>query len=337
MSNELSTINRADSAPIDWNAVYSALSLNPREPRVQALVMACEKYGLDPILKHAIVIPGQQGGLYVTRDGLLHVAHRSGMLDGIESEELPETQTHYCAVATVYRKDMSRPFRFRGRFPKSKNHQFGPEMAEKVAMARALRFAFDIALCSVEERWDTPEGIAQATGAAPSQPEPGRTIAPDERRQIIAAMERYGNLARSLDFDMLGEKGNLSRKKMTDLLMEQVGIDAKEASADDWDMAAKSLKRYHADLLAKQKQNAPPTDADEGEILDAGDDPELRDPFPDPENGTAEDLFAEPNFSSDRLLDVPPAEEAHTSPYDPANDMRGPAQTKTSSRAGGSR
>ncbi|WP_272976899.1 hypothetical protein [Deinococcus geothermalis] len=162
----------------DQEAVLRHLGLNPRDPGSQALLLVCQKYELDPILKHAILI---QGRLYVTRDGLLHVAHRSGALDGMEVVEQGETETHFTAKVSVYRKDMSRPFTYVGRHPKSSRmaKEYGPEMAVKVAEVMALRRAFDVALCAAEERWDTemeqaPEG--------PQQPQEGPSKVQQESR-----------------------------------------------------------------------------------------------------------------------------------------------------------
>ena len=137
---------------VDRAEIGRYLGLNPRDPKSHAVVAVCERYGLDPILKHVVVIPS--GGVYITRDGLLHVAHRSGQLDGIEVLEQGETKDEWWAKVAIYRKDMSRPFTFRGRYSKGgSNKKFGPEMALKCAEALALRRAFDVAgLPVLEER-----------------------------------------------------------------------------------------------------------------------------------------------------------------------------------------
>lgn len=154
---------------IDREAILRHLNLNMRDPAAQALVLVCERYSLDPILKHAVLI---QGRMYVTRDGLLHVAHASGQLDGIEVLEQGETDTHYTAKVAVYRKDMGRPFTYIGRFPKSQRmaKEYGPEMAVKCGEVMALRRAFDVALCAAEERWDE-EAQRDLTVQAPPAPQ----------------------------------------------------------------------------------------------------------------------------------------------------------------------
>jgi hypothetical protein len=114
------------------------------------------KYGLEVELDHIIEYMGRP---YITRDGLLHVAHRSEQLDGIVLEDQGETDTHYTATVSVWRKDMSHPFRYPGRYPKQGgNRKYAPEMAVKCAEVASLRRAFDVAIATVEERWDTDAG-----------------------------------------------------------------------------------------------------------------------------------------------------------------------------------
>lgn len=139
---------------IDYEAVLKSLNLNPADPKTQALMLVCDRYGLDPVLKHIVLI---SGNAYVTRDGYLAVAHRSGQFDGMEVLDQGADSTHYTAKVAVYRKDMSHPFTFVGRYPKSKNmaKEYGPEMAVKVAEVQGLRRAFNVTgLGASDERWD---------------------------------------------------------------------------------------------------------------------------------------------------------------------------------------
>jgi len=130
---------------VDQNAILKHLGINASDPAAQALILVCQRYDLDPILKHALLIKGR---LYVTRDGLMHIAHRSGKFDGMEVVEQGETQSHFTAKVSVWRKDMSRGFTYIGRYPKSGQiaKDYGPEMAVKVGEVMCLRRAFDVAL-----------------------------------------------------------------------------------------------------------------------------------------------------------------------------------------------
>ena len=166
----LATQDVTDGVVIDRAAVLQALPLNPRDPTVQALVLVCQPYGLDPVLKHAVLI---SGNLYVTRDGLLAVAHRSGDLDGIVVEEEGESADEWWAKVSVHVKGQKHPYTYRGRYPKS-GHQkkYGPEMAVKCAEVMALRRAFGITgIATVEEQWDKHDGAIAADVVNPPSPE----------------------------------------------------------------------------------------------------------------------------------------------------------------------
>lgn len=166
-------------------ALLKAIGLDkvPAEQRELALAIA-DRYELDLMLKHLVLIDGRP---YITRDGLLHIAHRSGTFDGMEVSD-PSivdvgTGKFWSARCSVYRKDMSRPFTYAGRYPTTGgNQKFAPEMATKVAEVMALRRAFDVSAPVLEERWDMD------TSAAP-EPEPVRSLDDRiaERTQRVAA------------------------------------------------------------------------------------------------------------------------------------------------------
>ncbi len=132
-----------------WKAV--GLDKVPPEQRALALNIA-NRYGLDLMLKHVVLIDGRP---YISRDGLLHIAHRSGQFDGMQvTEPVLEGGFWHC-TATVWRKDMSRGFEFTGRYPaQGGNAKYAPEMATKTAESHAFRRAFDISAPTVDEQWD---------------------------------------------------------------------------------------------------------------------------------------------------------------------------------------
>lgn len=154
--------------------VLTYLGLNPDDPRSQAVVAVAQRYDLDPLLKHVIVIP--KGGVYITRDGLLHLAHRSGQLDGIVVEQEPtlsEDKREWVSRVTVYRKDMRHGFTFPGRYPvNGGNRDYAQEMSLKAAEAHALRRAFDVTgLPSLDEQRPDARPASGGLGAALEQPE----------------------------------------------------------------------------------------------------------------------------------------------------------------------
>lgn len=130
-----------EDGKVRMGELLKAIGIDANNPVHQAALLACEKYDLDPLRKEVIVIP--RGGPYVTRDGYLRVAHRTGQLDGIVIEEEGETPSHHWARVAVYRKDMKYPFTYTGRYPKAgSNKQYGREMAvvrgERTALSRAF-------------------------------------------------------------------------------------------------------------------------------------------------------------------------------------------------------
>ena len=153
---------RLDDFQIDPRAVLQAMGLDPRNPKDQAVVMICQTYNLDPVLKHVVLVDKNP---YITRDGLLKVAHASGQFDGIGVVEEGENDDEWWAIVAVWRKDMSRPFTYRGRYPKtSPNKKSGPEMAVKCGEVMSLRRAFAVSMPTREERWDVdPDQVAEVT------------------------------------------------------------------------------------------------------------------------------------------------------------------------------
>lgn len=165
----LATTSGFAPVPIDREAILRSLNINARDPKHQAMLLVCERYGLDPVLKHAVII---SGNVYVTRDGLLHVAHQTDRLDGIVVDDEGETDTEWWAKVTVYVKGQSHGYTYRGRYPKNgQQKRYGPEMAVKVAEVMALRRAFGVTgIPTIEEQWDKSDQQAIERPSAPPLP-----------------------------------------------------------------------------------------------------------------------------------------------------------------------
>ena len=131
--------------------ILLALGLDMRSPLTKALLLVAERYDLDPLLKQIQVI---KQNVYITHAGLLHIAHVSAKLDGIVVEDEWDDKDWYRAKVSVYRKDMSHPFTFQGKFRKSKvraDGATGEEMALKNAERSALRRAFDVTAPTMDD------------------------------------------------------------------------------------------------------------------------------------------------------------------------------------------
>lgn len=154
---------------IDKAKVLAAFGLNVRDPNAQAALLVCQRYDLDPLLKHVQLI---KQAVYVTRDGYLHVAHKSGVFDGMELDDEGETETYWWAKVSVWRKDMSRPFSAKARCRKDEKVFGDPwDMAVTRAERRALKRAFDVSGLPSEGDYDEHQDLFdRTTGEALTPP-----------------------------------------------------------------------------------------------------------------------------------------------------------------------
>ncbi len=128
------------------------------------------RYDLDPFTRQIWFIKyGEDAHIFTGRDGFLHIAHRSGAFNGMQTtlreEPVPfevkffnkrdkrwdsfRRESQFIATCTVYRKDMEQPFKCevweseyssgQGLWPTKRR-----VMIQKVAEASTLRRAFDI-------------------------------------------------------------------------------------------------------------------------------------------------------------------------------------------------
>lgn len=193
---ELVHVNDTGTVAVDQAAILRALKLDPRDPNTQALLLVCQRYELDPLMKHMVLISGNP---YITRDGYLHVAHRSGQFDGMEVVDTGENDHEWWAAVSVWRKDMGRPFTYRGRYPKSgQQKRYGPEMAIKVAEVMALRRAFSVTgVGAADEQWDTGDVVdvqvvSDPAGDVAAQKRAVLDLCDGDRDLAREAWDRYG-------------------------------------------------------------------------------------------------------------------------------------------------
>lgn len=243
------------------------LGLNPTSPQDRAAVAVCREYGFDPILKHVVVIP--KGGVYITRDGLLNVAHRSGQFDGMVVEQDPKLEAdEWVAKVSVYRKDMSHPFTYPGRYPANgANRQYAPEMALKCAEAHALRRAFDVAgLPTLDERLPVERQESPTVSAADFTGQPaddtvdGEVIEtppepePESEPQPAPTVNRKAQNRMFMMFDQLGMadvKSEQGRQMRLDYIANAIGHPIESSN----DLSANEMRVVHA-MLEKDVSEA---------------------------------------------------------------------------------
>jgi len=157
------------------------------------------------------------GGWYVTHTGLLRLAHRR-RCKGIQVQPLQEfsdpTNARYAFKATVYKSRCSEGFVGHGDADPSNVSALvhGAEMrvAETRAVNRALRKAYAVGICSVEEMGSLSESqLPQASKRLPPQPANGNYGGPkvrDQLCQIIRQHQLDATLVKSYATDFCGVK-----------------------------------------------------------------------------------------------------------------------------------
>jgi hypothetical protein len=119
------------------------LGIKGTAEHITLLFKLAEHYQLDVLSKEITLIPGK--GPYIGVWGRLHIAHRSGLLDGLEMEEEEETDQHYKVRCVVWRTDKTRPAaKVVGRVGKHERKEWPWEIARSRAVRAALGFAFSI-------------------------------------------------------------------------------------------------------------------------------------------------------------------------------------------------
>lgn len=123
------------------------------------LLHLANAYELDPLSRQiwAVKYGNEAARIFAGRDGFLAFAHRSGQFDGIESGIKKDEDNKLIGWASVFRKDISRPFSVEVYEDEYNTHrgvwaQKPRTMLQKVAEVQALRKAFSITgLYSPEE------------------------------------------------------------------------------------------------------------------------------------------------------------------------------------------
>ena len=146
-------------SPEAQKEICTLLGIEGTATHIALLFKLAEHYQLDVLTKEISLIPKK--GPFIGVWGRLHIAQRSGKLDGLEMDDEWETEKHYCVRVVVWRRDMSRPAaKVIGRVGKHEGHtdrqtgEFIPkEWPLEVARARALRAALGFAF-SIHDSYD---------------------------------------------------------------------------------------------------------------------------------------------------------------------------------------
>ncbi len=170
--------------------ILQLLGLPPNHIHSKALLLLADRYGLDPLLKEIVVIPGK--GPFVGVKGAVSVALRSGLLDGMEADDCWDTDTHWCVRCIVWRKDMNHPAaKVIGRVAKTEKKDWPLEIARARGVRAALSYAFNIHddYGESEDQWapppaDVERAEASVAAAAPQEVNGEPAAAPKKKRRV---------------------------------------------------------------------------------------------------------------------------------------------------------
>jgi len=149
----------------DKKLIHQTVAQGTNESEFKLLLYTANKYELDPLVKQiwCVKYGNQPAAIYAGRDGFLHIAHKSGQFNGMETVALrDEKNILKGARCTVWRKDMTHPFIVEvdlKEYNTSKgNWAKMPEtMIKKVAESQCLRKAFDISGMYSPEEMPEPQ------------------------------------------------------------------------------------------------------------------------------------------------------------------------------------
>lgn len=184
--------------------------MNPS--RIQTLRMLTHHYQFSIANGDVVLL---EGGWYVTHTGLVSLAARHHCR-GIQVEPIPSfsdpSRSRYAFKATVYKSRSCRGFSGYGDAdPSNVSHLVhGAEMrvAETRAVNRALRKAYGIGICSVEEIGSLaePSIVIQEPKKLPPQPTNASSTVRDRLCQVIRHHQLDADLVKSYAIDFCGVK-----------------------------------------------------------------------------------------------------------------------------------
>jgi phage recombination protein Bet len=164
------TINESPWSKEQIELIKRTVAKGASDDELKLFLHLASRYDLDPFTRQIWFIKyGDDAHIFTGRDGFLHIAHRSGAFNGMNTtlreEPVPfeikffnkrdkrwealKKPSQFVAVCTVFRKDMKQPFKCevweseystgQGLWPTKRR-----VMIQKVAEASTLRRAFDI-------------------------------------------------------------------------------------------------------------------------------------------------------------------------------------------------
>jgi phage recombination protein Bet len=209
-----------NSQQITWDdedkvLIRQTVAKGASDAEFKLLLYTASKYDLDPLVKQiwCVKYGDKPAAIYTSRDGFLHLAHKSGQFDGMETVATHNAKGELTgAKCTVWRKDFNRPFvvevalseYFVKQNSDGKPNQWAirPEtMIKKVAESQCLRRAFDISgLYEPGEMGDEGEVVeSTARPVEPVLPSEPVTLRPD----ISERLDRAADISQETGIDTI--------------------------------------------------------------------------------------------------------------------------------------
>jgi phage recombination protein Bet len=139
----------------DLQLVKDLTAKSCSDSEFKLLVHMANEYGLNPLKREiwAVKYSYNPAQIFVSRDGFLSIAHKSGQFNGMETTfdevKLDDNKKDLTATCVVYRKDMDHPIKvtvYQSEYDsKMSVWKTKPRtMLQKVAESQALRRAFNV-------------------------------------------------------------------------------------------------------------------------------------------------------------------------------------------------
>lgn len=172
--------NLAVYTPEKQREVIELMGFKGTPQHTTLLFQLAEHYQLDPLIKEISLIPGK--GPFIGVWGRIHIAQRSGMLDGFEADEETHEDGLYIVRCIVWRKDMGHPAaKVKGRVRDSEKKDWPWEIARARAVRAAFGYAFNI--------HDTYDDADEDWGPAPDERLPTTVIPAEATEEVTTPAE----------------------------------------------------------------------------------------------------------------------------------------------------
>jgi len=215
---------------------------NLTDVEIKHLYHLASSYGLDPNKNEiwAVKYGNTPATIFVGRDGLLGIGHKTGQLDGMETKvivltkdgEPRETDITYPgtkligAKCTVYRKDTSHDFTVSVRLDEynsnKSNWRSMPEtMIKKVAEAHALRRAFSIHGVYIPEEFDQANNNMPAAQGYEIK---DATKKKEKKRELVKELPgEEQTKIKTMLIDIINEVAEVTESTVDAIIKEELG------------------------------------------------------------------------------------------------------------------